>query len=173
MKKEIDENKEDGTFTKKEILTYALIIIAILLFKKFVATPILVSGSSMHNTLYDNDVLILNKIAYVAGNIKRFDIVVIDNNDEFIIKRVIGLPGEKISYSDNQLYVNGKPINEKYYHGYTEDFEAKVPKNEYFVLGDNREVSVDSRILGAFPRKEILGKTSLVVFPFQRFGIKK
>ena len=168
-----DKKIKSEAMNKMEIFVYLAIIVAILLFKKFVATPILVSGASMKNTLLDSDILILNKMAYVANDIKRFDIVVVDTDSEYIIKRVVGLPGEKISYIDNKLYVNKKLVKENYQHGQTENFEVTVPKNKYFVLGDNREVSVDSRMLGAFSKKEILGKTNLVIFPFKRFGIKK
>ena len=172
MEKEKKETPKDEGISKKEIALYLIIIVAILLLKKFVVTPILVSGDSMKKTLLDNDILILNKLAYVTGNIERFDVVVVDTENEYIIKRIIGLPGEKISYIDNKLYINGKLVKENYYHGKTDDFEVKVPKNKYFVLGDNREVSVDSRILGPFSKKEILGKSNLVIFPFKRFGIK-
>ena len=165
------ENEEKITI--KELLTYVFIIIAIILFKNYVATPVLVSGDSMKQTLLNRDILILNKISYKLSDIKRFDIVVVEKDDEYIIKRVVGLPGEEIEYKNNKLYVNGRKIKENYYHEPTDDFTTTVASNEYFVLGDNRSVSVDSRLLGAFTKRKILGKASFVIFPFNRFGFKK
>lgn len=170
--------KQKG-FTKKELITYLIIIVAIILIRIFIVTPVRVNGSSMDPTLKDGEIMILNKIGYKVSDIKRFDIVVIDIDDERLIKRVIGLPGDVIEYKDNVLYVNNKKIEETFKHKKTEDFSLKdigiekVPDNEYFVLGDNRTNSVDSRILGCFSKKSILGKTSLVLFPFSKLGFKK
>ena len=157
----------------KEYFSYVIIIILVLLFKKFVATPIKVNGSSMFDTLHDGDIMILNIFDYLLSGAKRFDIVVIDDGDEYLIKRVIGLPGETIEYKDNQLYVNGKKIKDNYGSEKTEDFKTKVPKDSYYALGDNRTNSRDSRYYGAFHKKKILGKTKLIIFPFNRFGNKK
>ena len=117
--------------------------------------------------------MILDIIGYRTSRLKRFDIVVVDNGKDYLIKRVIGLPGEEIEYKDNKLYVNGKEVNDKYGNGKTSDFKVKVGKNKYFVLGDNRTNSLDSRYYGSFNKKKILGKTSFTVFPFNRFGNKK
>ena len=180
------EEKEDK-FSVREILTYIVIIGVILLIKADVVTPIMVSGDSMKTTLLNRDVLILNKLAYKFTDIKRFDIVVIDDNNEYLIIssikrkkmpslmkiwRVIGLPGEKVEYKNDQLYINGKRVKEEYAREKTDDFSAEVPEDNYFVLGDNRAVSVDSRYFGSFEKKEILGKANCVIFPFQRFGWK-
>ncbi len=127
----------------------------------------------MFKTLHDGDIMILNIIGYRFSDVERFDIVVVDEGDEYLIKRVIGLPGETIEYRDNQLYVNGKKVKENYSSEKTDDFKVKVSKDSYFVLGDNRTNSLDSRYFGAFKRKKILGKTKLTIFPFNRFGNKK
>lgn len=157
----------------KEYVPYIIAIILILLFKKYVMSPIKVNGESMMTTLKDGDIMILNSIEYRFSDIKRFDIVVVDEGRELIIKRVIGLPGEVIEYKDNVLYVNGKKVKDTYGSQVTSDFTYKVEKNHYYVLGDNRTNSMDSRIFGSFSRKQILGKTSLTIFPFNRFGNKK
>ena len=157
----------------KEYFSYAIIIVLVLLFEKFVATPIKVDGSSRFGTLHDGDIMILNIICYRFSPVERFDILVIDDGDEYLIKRVIGLPGETIEYIDSQLYINGKKIKENYGSKKTEDFKTKVPKDSYFVLGDNRTNSRDSRYYGAFLKKKILGKTKITIFPFNRFGNKK
>ena len=156
----------------KEYVPYILIIIVVLLIKRFVVSPIKVNGSSMVDTLHDGDIMLLNIIGYRHSGVDRFDIVVVDTEDEYIIKRVIGMPGETIEYKDNQLYVNGKKMKESYGSDVTDDFVAKVPKNSYFVLGDNRTNSLDSRYFGAFSKKKILGKTKFTLFPFGRIGNK-
>lgn len=154
----------------KENIVYIIIILLVVLFKHFVASPIKVNGDSMNSTLYDKDIMILNEYEYRVSSIKRFDIVVIKTNDEYIIKRVIGLPGEIIRYEDNKLYINNKYIKEDYSHKKTDDFEVKVPEGKYYVLGDNRTNSVDSRVLGPIPKDKILGKTNYIIYPFSRFG---
>lgn len=157
----------------KEYLPYVLIIILVILIKRYIVSPVKVSGTSMMDTLHSGDIMILNSSAYYFDDIKRFDIVVIDEGKEYIIKRVIGLPGETVEYRDNKLYINDKELKDSYGNGLTNDFKAKVGKNSYFVLGDNRANSMDSRIFGDFKKNKIIGKTNLTVFPFKRFGTKK
>lgn len=159
----------------KEILSYIIIIILVLLIKHYIITPIKVNGNSMNNTLKDKDIMILDKISYRFQEIKRFDIVVVKKGNDYLIKRVIGLPGETVEYNNNKLYINGKNIDEKFIHEKTNDFimEEKIPDDCYFVVGDNRPVSNDSRYIGVINKKDILGKTSLVIFPFSRIGVKK
>ncbi len=159
----------------KEILSYIIIIIVVLLIKHYIITPIKVNGNSMNNTLKDKDIMILDKISYRFQEIKRFDIVVVKKGNDYLIKRVIGLPGETVEYRNNKLYINGKNIDEKFIHEKTNDFimEEKIPDDCYFVVGDNRPVSNDSRYIGVINKKDILGKTSLVIFPFSRVGVKK
>lgn len=157
----------------KELLPYILIIIIVFLVKTFIFTPIRVNGPSMNDTLKDKDIMILDEISYRFSDIKRFDIVVIKYKDEYIIKRVIGLPGEKIRYKDNKLYVDGKLVEEDFSHKETDDFEeVLVPDDSYFVLGDNRVDSLDSRMIGSISRKDIKGRASFTIFPFSRFGKK-
>ena len=157
--------------TIKEILSYVFIIIIVLLIKWFIATPINVVGESMIPTLKYGDMMLLDEISYRFSDIKRFDIVVAGTKDELIIKRVIGLPGEKISCKDGVIYINNKKLTENFKHSYTDDFdEVKLGKDEYYILGDNRVNSMDSRAYGSFKRKYIRGKTHIVLFPFSRFG---
>lgn len=127
-------------------------------------------------TLLDGDIMILDKIGYRINGLKRFDIVVIKYNNEKIIKRVIGLPGDYIEYKDNILYVNGKEIKEEYKREITNNFSLKdlgyekIPENKYLVLGDNRSISKDSRIIGLIDKEDIEGYTGIIVFPFKRIG---
>ena len=164
----------------KENYIYIIIIVLVILLKLFVITPVRVNGTSMTPTLEEGDIMLLNKLG--RNNIKRFDIVVIDNKDEDLIKRVIGLPGEKIEYKDNKLYVNGKKVNEKFtkkkyelLNNYSIDSleHSTIPKDYYFVLGDNRPNSLDSEEIGFIHKGNIRGKANFVIFPFSRFGNKK
>ena len=98
----------------KEYLPYVVTIILVLLIKQYVITPIRVNGVSMSDTLYDKDIMILDKISYRFTNIKRFDIVVVDVNNDYLIKRVIGLPGENVKYLDNKLYINNQFVEETF-----------------------------------------------------------
>ena len=161
-------NKEN----KKEAVTYLLIILFIILVRTYVVTPVRVSGSSMANTLKNGEILLLNKFEYRFSDIKRFDIVVVKAHGERIIKRVIGLPGETLKYENGILYINDKMIEENYLDEVTKDFtyEGKIPDEYYFVMGDNRDDSLDSRYFGCFPKKDILGHASFVLFPFAKFG---
>lgn len=155
---------------KKEYVPYLLIVIFVILLRTFIITPVIVNGPSMRPTLENGEVLILKKY---DTKIARFEIVVIKYNNDKLVKRVIGLPGETIKYEDNKLYVNNKLIEETFIHGSTMNFETTVPKGAYFVLGDNRTNSTDSRSIGPVYKKSIIGTTNLSIFPFNKIGIIK
>ncbi len=160
----------------KVLLPYIIIILVVLFIKAFIVTPIKVNGESMYPTLEEGDIMILNKTAYYFNEPERFDIVVVNMPDEYLIKRVIGLPGEHIEYKNNTLYVDGKKVKENFKHGVTANFNIEelgsdtIPLNTYLVLGDNRENSLDSRELGFIREDQLLGRTSLIILPFNRFG---
>lgn len=163
----------------KEVSEYLIIIIAVLLFRTFLYSPIRVTGDSMIPTLYDGDIMILDKIGYSINGLDRFDIVVIKYNNEKIIKRVIGLPGETVEYKDNKLYINDKYIKEDYKRDDTIDFVLEtlgysvIPNDKYLVLGDNRMVSKDSRMIGLIDKEQILGYTNTIIFPFKNIKTVK
>ena len=164
----------------KEILSYVLIIVLVLLFKHFIISPIRVDGKSMNPTLNNGEIMLLNEIGYRLHGVERFDIVVIDTEDDVIIKRVIGLPGEKVEYKDNKLYINDKEVKEDFTHEVTHNFTledinaTKVPKDSYFVVGDNRGNSTDSRIIGFIHKDQIRGKViKKVLFPFSKIRTVK
>ena len=97
-----DTNNKFISFLK-EYVPYIIVLILVILVKKYIVTPVKVNGNSMNDTLKNGDIMILNIIGYRFHDIKRFDIVVVDDGDEYLIKRVIGLPGEEIEYKDEQL----------------------------------------------------------------------
>ena len=174
--KEIKENKKDNKilYYFKELVPLIIVIIAVLFVKSYIMTPIQVNGNSMDTTLQNGDIMILNKISYKIHGIKRFDIVVIKTEDTLLIKRVIGLPNEKVKIENNKLYINGKEYAQDFLDEdtYTDDFEFTNLDNCYFVMGDNRGVSLDSRDLGCFDKSKIQGTTSLTIYPFNRLGKK-
>ena len=153
----------------KENVPYLVIIIAVILIRTFIITPVRVEGKSMYPTLDNKQILLLKKY---DKDYKRFDIVVLKNNGDKLIKRVIGLPGETIKYEDNKLYVNGKYIKENFKRNTeTSDFYYyKIPEDSYFVMGDNRGNSTDSRIIGPVNKNKITGTIGISLFPFNKIG---
>lgn len=155
----------------KEYIPYIIIIIIVVLIRTYLFTPIKVNGTSMYPTLKPNELMILNKIELKRG-IRRWDIVVVKEDNKYIIKRVIGLPGESVAYLDGKLYINEKEVEDEYSLTKTSDFnEMYLGENEYFVMGDNRSVSADSRVIGPVIEEQIIGKAHLRFFPFNRIGI--
>ena len=128
----------------------------------------------MDPTLNGGEIMLLTK--YDKDELKRHDIVIvnvdrIDGINEDVIKRIIALPGETISCERGQLFLNGKKYTDEYGDGYTNDFETiKLGKDEYFILGDNRDDSYDSSELGPVNKSQIKGHANLVIFPFGKFG---
>ncbi len=165
---------EDKRNIVKDILPFIIIVLVVLFIKQFIMTPIQVNGDSMDSTLKSGDIMILNKISYKLHSLKRFDIVVIKNDDTLLIKRVIGLPGETIKVEKNILYIDDVEVEQPFLdeENVTNDFETVVDEDCYFVMGDNRDISLDSRELGCFDISQIQGTTSLTIFPFSRFGGK-
>ncbi|WP_243386832.1 signal peptidase I [Bacillus kexueae] len=164
------------------IKALAIAIVLAVVIRSFFFAPIVVDGQSMMPTLKDQDHMIVNKIGTRIGDIERFDIVVFHATEEKdYIKRVIGLPGDRIEYKDDTLYVNGQPMDEPYLEQYkkevidgplTEPFVVEeVPEGELFVMGDNRRFSKDSRHIGTISIEEVMGKTSLIYWPLNEIGI--
>lgn len=163
----------------KEVISYILIIVIVLLIKKYIFAPIRVNGDSMYPTLHNKDIMILNEIGYHLNGVKRFDIVVVDTGNDKIIKRVIGLPGETVRFKDNKLYINDEEIEENFEHDISHNFDLSeidvdvIPEGYYFVVGDNRGESLDSRVIGLISEKQIMGKTSCIIYPISRWGCVK
>ena len=154
----------------KEILSYVIIIIVVILIRTYIATPVRVNGTSMVPSLEEKEILILNKM---NKSFSREDIVVVSKKVEgsSIIKRIIGLPNEKIKCINGVIFINDEKYEDKYGFGTTTDFdEITLKDDEYFVLGDNRVVSKDSRMLGPIKEKYIEGTTNIILYPFNKRG---
>ncbi|EYE88926.1 signal peptidase [Fervidicella metallireducens AeB] len=162
----------------KEIKEWIICIIVAgaiaFLIKGYVFDIIQVSGTSMVPTLHDSDRVAVEKISLYNDNLKHGEIIIFDPGSKgrgIYIKRIIGLPGDEVEISDGCVYVNGKKLVEDYLKPgtFTEgDQKLKVPNDSIFVLGDNREVSEDSRYIGPIPIKNIKGHAILRVFPFNQ-----
>lgn len=153
----------------KEVIPYIVIVVVVVLIRTFIITPVRVDGDSMRNTLKNGDILLLYKLS----NIDRFDIIVLDEekDNEKIIKRVIGLPGETVAIKNGKIYINDKVIDDEYAYGETSDYNKVTLKDdEYFILGDNRLISKDSRYFGPIKDNEIKGKIVFRLFPFTKIG---
>ena len=171
---------------KKEILSFirsmAIFILAFGIVSNFIVMPIQVQGSSMYPTLEDKSSGFSNLFGKETESIDRFDIVIIKIGNKRIVKRVVGLPGETVSYQNGMLFINGEHVSENfleesYVGGYKGTFMADVlpitlGPDEYYCLGDNRPHSSDSRYYGAFKAEDITSKGIFIVFPFDQFGVK-
>jgi len=163
----------------KELVVAALIAFLIMQFVK----PTIVKESSMQPTLFENNYIFLSKQAYSFGDPKRGDIIVFHTNlttqkgeEKLLIKRIIGLPGDKISIVEGEVFINDEKQNEEYIldgftSGYLENFV--VPENKVFVMGDNRAVSLDSRAeeIGCIYIDKIVGKAFFRLYPFGDIGL--
>ena len=160
--------KEKTLNILKEVYPYIIIILVVVLIRTFIVTPVSVDGPSMNETLHNGEILILKKF---DKSFDRYDVVVFKRKDSKLIKRVLALPGEKIKCVSGIIYVNNEEIDDSHAHGKTDDFsEVIVGENEYFVVGDNRENSFDSRFFGPVNKDSILGTTDFRLFPFNKFG---
>ncbi len=190
----VEENTQDKDNTKKpskvqrirsaifELLVYvAIIVVCVMVVPRYVIQRTIVDGTSMEATLQDQDNLLVDKLSYRFSDPKRFDVIVFypygRENEDYYIKRVIGLPGETIQIVGDTIYIDGKVLKESYGKDpMTESGIASEPlklgKDEYFVLGDNREVSEDSRYeeVGPVHRSQIIGKVWIRIWPLNKFG---
>ena len=160
----------------RDLMLSVLIAVLVIL---FLYRPVKVEGTSMMPSLYDQERLFINQFSYKfgLGNIQRGDTVVFwypEDTTKSYIKRVIGLPGDTVAVDDGYVLVNGKKLVENYVPAEYRDDRSYpstvVPPNEYFVLGDHRVSSNDSRAWGFVPRNYIYGKAVFVFWPLDRLG---
>lgn len=157
--------------TAVSIIVSAFIIV-------FLYQPVRVEGTSMLPMLEDQDRLFINKIAYRVGEIHRGDVVVFlypHDHQKSYIKRVIAVPGDDLRIDHGRVYVNGNRMPERYVPSrYTDDrsqAESVIPPHEYFVMGDHRSISSDSRDFGPVDRALIYGKAAFVYWPIDQAGV--
>ncbi|MCD7762397.1 MAG: signal peptidase I [Lachnospiraceae bacterium] len=178
-----EEKKVDP---KKEVLSWifyiAFVVLATWLILHYVGQRTVVDGSSMNDTLIDGDNLIVEKLSYRFGDPERFDIIVFqpyEDSSEYYIKRIIGLPGETVRIDeDGNIYINGELLEEDYGKETIENpgrasEEITLGEDEYFVLGDNRNNSTDSRTerVGNVSRDSIVGKAWVRIWPLSSIGL--
>ncbi|MCL1630743.1 signal peptidase I [Sporolactobacillus sp. CPB3-1] len=179
------DKKRSETFAWFRAIALAVLIVIIV--RTFILGNYIVDGPSMEPTLDNGDRLIVNKINYRFSEPKRFDVVIFHatRTDDYV-KRVIGLPGDTIQYKNDQLYVNGKPVDEPFLKQekramltgqLTWDFSLKeltgkerVPEGMLWVMGDNRQNSTDSRVFHFVSEKKVVGKVDLRYWPLKHFG---
>lgn len=144
----------------------------------FLYQPVRVEGTSMLPMLEDQDRLFINKMAYRVGDIQRGDVVVFlypRDHQKSYIKRVIALPGDDLRIDHGRVLVNGQAQTESYvparYRDERSEAEMVVPPNEYFVMGDHRSISSDSRDFGPVERSLIYGKAAFVYWPMEQVGV--
>ena len=167
-----------------DTIKYIIFIVVILVIAVYVVGLQQIVGPSMTPTLRNGDIVILDKLSYRFSEIKRDDIVALYYADtKFLVKRVVGLPGETVEFKDNKLYINGKYYEEKYLGDdiVTDNFSLEelnyttIPDDMYLVLGANRGDSMDSRDsdVGLIPKKDIYGKVRFKIWPINEFKYVK
>lgn len=156
------------------LYTFLPAYIAVALISHYVVQGIHVYGASMEPALYENDRIVVDKVTYRFRPPRRGEIVILHvwQYREDLLKRVVGLPGEEIAIHDGRVYVNGQPLNEPYLREPTpgEVPPTRIPPMHYFVLGDNRDASGDSRYFGPVPRSAIIGRVIFRYWPPERIG---
>lgn len=166
------------------IIYFAILFLIVLLIHTFVGEQIKVRGSSMENTLHNGNRLFLEKLTYRFGSPKRFDIVVFKpqnaGKDVYYIKRIIGLPNETVQIIDDQIFIDGEVLEESYgnnpiEHAGIASEPIVLSDDEYFVLGDNRNNSSDSRnpSVGVVKLDTIEGRAWARIWPFNEMGVLK
>ena len=163
------------------IKTVAIIIVIAFFVRFYLVQPFVVDGSSMEPNFHNGEYLLVDKITYRLRQPQRGDVIVFHPppSPTFnYIKRIIGLPGDKIDIKDGEIFINGVKLQEPYLEDErtivrVSDFanvDKKLGSEEYFVLGDNRDHSSDSREWGTLPKANIIGRAWLVIFPQKYFG---
>ncbi|WP_336776098.1 signal peptidase I [Paenibacillus sp. MMO-58] len=170
----------------KEVLEWAKTItisfLIVMVLHLFVFNLSTVEGHSMEPTLRDREWLFVNKAAYLIGNPKLGDVVILEDpsaygtEKDYLVKRVVGVAGDRIEIYNKQLYRNGEKVSEAYTDVEIEDLDFMpviVPKGQYFVMGDNRHAraSKDSRIFGTVPRSMIHGRADIILWPFKQVKV--
>lgn len=163
-----------GSEAREWIITFTVAIAIALIIRFFIFEFIVVNGHSMENTLMADEKLFVTKVEYYFTEPARGDIVIchFPGSKDYYVKRVIGLPGDTVAITGGTLYINGSPYTEGYIkEPMRRDYpETVVPEGRYFVMGDNRNDSNDSRAVGALERGAILSRVHAVVWPLNKLS---
>lgn len=164
--------------TIKEIVEVVVIsLVTVFIIRSFIVQPFLVSGASMEPMFQDGNYLLVDEITYLFREPRRGEVIVFRyprDPSVFYIKRIIGLPNEHIVIKENKVYINGKELKENYINNFTTGrVDFYLQDNEYFVMGDNRAHSFDSRSWGPINRDDIVGIPRLRVLPLKELGLLK
>jgi signal peptidase I len=169
----------------RSLILYTIVALGLAFFIRFfIAAPYIVSGTSMVPTFFDYHYLIVDRLTYDFEPPHRGDVIVFDlpqDTSRALIKRVIGLPGETVVLDGNNVEIingdhpQGFTLNEPYIDpqnfGGSSNIRVVLGNDQYFVLGDNRRVSADSRSWGVLPKNDIVGRAFLRLFPFNKIGV--
>jgi len=154
--------------------------VSITLIYKFVAQPFIVKGASMEPTFENNDFLLVDEFVYRFREPSRGEVIVFRNprnEEEFYIKRIVGLPGEEVTIREGAVFVDGKMLEEEYVpeemRSMPGDHRFELAENEYFVMGDNRLESSDSRSWGPLDEREIIGIVRVRFWPVEKLDLFK
>ncbi|WEG11004.1 signal peptidase I [Pullulanibacillus sp. KACC 23026] len=191
MEEKVSKKREFWSWVRALLIAILLAIIV----RHFFLTNYVVDGISMMPNFQNNNRLIVNKMVYDFSSPHYGDVIIFHATPtEDYVKRVIGLPGDTIVYKNDQLYRNGKKISEPYLNQYKQKFEEenpgnyftnnfslqtekstnfvmRVPKGKLWVMGDNRSVSEDSRMIGFVSMSQVVGKVSLRYYPFNELSL--
>lgn len=164
----------------ENIITIVLCLIIFFGIRNFVAMPVQADGVSMYPTIDDNNVLLVNRLSYLFGKPDYNDIVVFPyDEDELYIKRIIGLPGDEINLENGYLYINDVLYKDEFSEVLSaygdREYPITLEEDTYYVMGDNRKVSKDSRYssVGDISKDNIMGKAFMIYFPFDSFTFLK
>lgn len=173
--------EEKNTSLIKWVIDILIIVVVVFVITRYVGERTSIIGKSMEPSLHEKDQVVINKVSYKFKDPERFDVIIFTHEDQHLVKRIIGLPGETVQIKDGKIYINGEELEEDYGrepsildYGVAIEPIYLMP-DEYFVLGDNRNGSNDSRnsVIGNIERENIVGKAWLRIWPFDNIGFIK
>ncbi len=175
--------RPEGNFVVDRIFKWiadVIVVVAIAVFFVIhLGEEMNIVGSSMSSSLNDGQVILIDRMSYKLRTPDRFDVIVYKSQttqDQYVVKRIIGLPGETVKIEDSKIYINGEELEDEYFKGAYEsgyaDKEIEIADDEYFVMGDNRNLSEDSRFeyIGNIDEEDIVGRAWLISAPFSEIS---
>lgn len=160
----------------RELIHIGLIVVMLYLVVNMLVPRFLVEGTSMEPTIHTDERVVVSRLDYMVSTPRRGDIIVFRHDDTYLIKRIIGLPGESVRMIEGHVYINGNELEEAYIAGLCGSVACSdelwlLKKDEYFVLGDNRDASLDSHNFGPIDQKQIVGRVRMRYWPISQFNL--